>query len=99
MNELVLVLYNIRSRFNLGAIFRTADAAGVQAVIAPRDRSVGLNETVCKVASGAAETVPFIQVTNLARCLKWLKEQGVWLIGTAGEAKQELYQADLKVVS
>ena len=96
VEPLLLVLDGVQDPHNLGACLRTADAAGVQAVIAPRDRSVGLNATVCKVASGAAETVPFIQVTNLARTLKWLKEQGIWLIGTAGETKQEIYQADLK---
>lgn len=92
----LLVLDGVQDPHNLGACLRTADAAAVQAVIAPRDRSVGLNATVCKVASGAAETVPFIQVTNLSRTLKWLKEQGIWLIGTAGESRQELYQTDLQ---
>lgn len=93
---LLLILDGVQDPHNLGACLRTADAAGVQAVIAPRDRSAGLNATVCKVASGAAEAVPFIQVTNLVRALKWLKDEGVWLIGTAGEAELGLYQADLK---
>ncbi len=92
----LLVLDGVQDPHNLGACLRTADAAGIDAVITPRDRSVGLTPVACKVASGAAETVPFVQVTNLVRTLKWLQEQGVWLIGTAGEAEAGLYQADLK---
>jgi 23S rRNA (guanosine2251-2'-O)-methyltransferase len=95
MAPFLLILDGVQDPHNLGACLRTADAAGVHAVIAPRDRSVGLNATVCKVASGAAEAVPFVQVTNLARTLQWLQQQGVWLIGTAGEADRQLYQADL----
>ena len=91
----LLVLDGVQDPHNLGACLRTADGAGTQAVIIPRDKSVGLTATVCKVASGAAESVPLIQVTNLARTLGWLKEQGVWVIGTAGEASQTLYQTDL----
>jgi len=91
----LLVLDGVQDPHNLGACLRTADAAGVQAVITPRDRSAGLTASVCKVASGAAESVPLIQVTNLARTLKWLKQAGIWLIGTAGEARQVLYQTDL----
>lgn len=91
----LLVLDGVQDPHNLGACLRTADAVGVQAVIIPRDKSAGLTASVCKVASGAAETVPLIQVTNLARTLKWLKNEGVWLIGTAGEAEQTLYQVDL----
>jgi 23S rRNA (guanosine2251-2'-O)-methyltransferase len=91
----LLVLDGVQDPHNLGACLRTADAAGVQAVIIPRDKSVGLTATVCKVASGAAQTVPLVQVTNLVRTLKWLKQAGIWLIGTAGEASQSLYQADL----
>ena len=91
----LLVLDGVQDPHNLGACLRTADAAGIQAVIIPRDKSVGLTATVCKVASGAAESIPLIQVTNLARTLKWLKQAGIWLIGTAGEATQSLYQADL----
>ena len=75
---------------------RSADAAGIQAVIVPKDNSVGITSTVQKVACGAAETVPLIVVTNLSRTLKQLQEQGVWIIGTAGEAKQLVYEADLK---
>lgn len=92
----LLVLDGVQDPHNLGACLRSADAAGVHAVIAPRDRSAGLTPTACKVACGAAETVPFIQVTNLARTMRHLSEQwGVRLIGTAGEAESGLYQGDL----
>ena len=93
----LLVLDSIQDPHNLGACLRSADAAGVHAVIAPKDKSVGLTPAVCKVASGAAETVPFIQVTNLARTLRFLKEQNIWLFGAAGDAAESLYQADLNV--
>jgi 23S rRNA (guanosine2251-2'-O)-methyltransferase len=93
----LLILDGIQDPHNLGACLRSADAAGVHAVIAPKDKSVGLTPAVCKVASGAAETVPFIQVTNLARTLRFLKEQNIWLFGAAGEAEQTIYQADLNV--
>lgn len=93
----LLILDGVQDPHNLGACLRSADAAGIQAVIAPKDRSVGLTPTACKVASGAAEVIPFIQVTNLARTLKVLQsEHGVWLVGTAGEAESSLYAADLK---
>lgn len=92
---LLLLLDEVQDPHNLGACLRTADAAGVHAVIAPRDQAVGLTPTVCKVASGAAETVPFVQVANLARLMDRLKERGIWLIGTAGEAPREVYGADL----
>jgi 23S rRNA (guanosine2251-2'-O)-methyltransferase len=93
----LLVLDGVQDPHNLGACLRSADAAGVHAVIAPKDRSAGLTPTACKVACGAAETVPFVQVTNLARTLRWLSEElGVWLVGTAGEAESQLYDADLK---
>jgi 23S rRNA (guanosine2251-2'-O)-methyltransferase len=75
---------------------RTADAVGVQAVIVPKDKSASLTPVARKVACGAAETVPFVRVTNLARFLRSLQDQGVWLIGTAGEADATLYQADFK---
>ena len=88
---LLLVLDGITDPHNLGACLRTADAAGVHAVVAPKDRAVGLNATVTKVASGAAETVPFITVTNLARALKELKERDIWVIGTAEDASTSLY--------
>ncbi len=93
----LLILDGIQDPHNLGACLRSADAAGVNAVIAPKDKSVGLTPAVRKVASGAAETVPFIQVTNLARTLRFLKEKNIWLMGAAGEAEQTLYQADLKI--
>ncbi|MCW8943536.1 MAG: 23S rRNA (guanosine(2251)-2'-O)-methyltransferase RlmB [Sedimenticola sp.] len=93
----LLILDGVQDPHNLGACLRSADATGVQAVIAPKDRSVGLTPTACKVASGAAESIPFIQVTNLVRTLKWLQsEKGVWLVGTAGESETSLYAADLK---
>jgi 23S rRNA (guanosine2251-2'-O)-methyltransferase len=93
---LLLLLDEVQDPHNLGACLRTADAAGVHAVIAPKDRSAGLTPVVSKVASGAAETVPFVQVTNLARAMDGLKERGIWLIGTAGEAESELYDRDLR---
>lgn len=96
MPPFLLVLDGVQDPHNLGACLRTADAAGVHAVIAPRDRAVGLTPTVCKVASGAAETVPYVQVTNLARTLQWMKAEGVWLVGTAGDAQASLYDADLR---
>jgi 23S rRNA (guanosine2251-2'-O)-methyltransferase len=90
-----LILDGVTDPHNLGACLRTADATGVTAVIAPKDRAAGLTPVVHKVASGAAETVPFIQVTNLARTLRDLKDQGVWLYGTDGDATETLYQAKL----
>ncbi len=90
------MLDGVTDPHNLGACLRVADAAGAHAVIAPKDRSVGINATVAKVASGAAETVPYITVTNLARTLRELQQRGVWVIGTADEAEQNLYQADFK---
>ncbi|WP_461482006.1 23S rRNA (guanosine(2251)-2'-O)-methyltransferase RlmB [Porticoccus sp.] len=92
----LLVLDGVTDPHNLGACLRSADAAGVQAVIVPKDNSVGLTPTVQKVASGAAETVPLVVVTNLARTLKQLQERGLWVVGTAGEAEQLVYEADLK---
>jgi len=92
---LFLVLDNVQDPHNLGACLRTADATGVQGVIITKDNATGITPTVCKVASGAAETVPVYQVTNLARTLRWLKEQGIWIMGTAGEAEQPVFQADL----
>lgn len=93
---LLLILDGVTDPHNLGACLRTADAAGVDAVITPRDRSVGLTPVVCKVASGAAETVPLVQVTNLARSLRHLQDSHrVFLVGTGGEASQTLFDADL----
>lgn len=93
----LLVLDGVTDPHNLGACLRSADAAGVHAVITPRDRAVGLTPVACKVASGAAEHVPFIQVTNLARTLKRLRDTyGIWLVGTSGDAASELFDMDLK---
>ena len=92
---LLLLLDEVQDPHNLGACLRTADAAGVQAVVAPKDNSAGLTPVVCKVASGAAETVPYIQVTNLARTMDRLRERGIWLVGTGGDAASDLYAADL----
>lgn len=91
---LLLVLDGITDPHNLGACLRVADGAGAHAVIAPKDRAVGLNATAAKVASGAAETVPYITVTNLARTLRELKERDILLIGAADEAEKSLYAAD-----
>jgi len=91
---LLLVLDGITDPHNLGACLRVADGAGAHAVIAPKDRAVGLNATAAKVASGAADTVPYITVTNLARTLRELKERGIWLSGTTDDAEKSLYQAD-----
>ena len=92
---LLLILDGVTDPHNLGACLRVADAMGVHAVIAPKDRAVGVNATVSKVASGAAETVPCIAVTNLARTMRELKEQGVWTVGADERAEQDLYAARL----
>ena len=92
---LLLLLDGVQDPHNLGACLRTADACAVHAVIIPKDRAVGLNATVRKVAAGAAETVPLVAVTNLARTMRALKEQGVWLIGLAADAAQRCYETDL----
>jgi 23S rRNA (guanosine2251-2'-O)-methyltransferase len=93
---LLLVLDGVTDPHNLGACLRSADGAGVHAVIAPRDRAAGLTAVARKVAAGAAETVPFVQVVNLARTLRELKDRGVWLVGTAGEASKSIYDVDLR---
>jgi 23S rRNA (guanosine2251-2'-O)-methyltransferase len=93
---LLLVLDGVTDPHNLGACLRVADGAGAQAVIAPKDHAVGVNATVAKVASGAAETVPYFMVTNLARTLGELKERSIWCVGTSDDAPKTLYQADLK---
>jgi 23S rRNA (guanosine2251-2'-O)-methyltransferase len=90
-----LVLDGVQDPHNLGACLRSADAAGVHAVIIPKDRSVGVTATVSKVACGAAETVPVVTVTNLARTLNFLKENNIWCIGLDGEAKTSIYQFKL----
>lgn len=92
---LLLVLDGIQDPHNLGACLRVADAFGVHAVIAPKDRAAGITPAVAKVASGAVETVPFIAVTNLARALRELQERGVWVVGAAAEAESGLYSAKL----
>ncbi|MFT4173653.1 MAG: 23S rRNA (guanosine(2251)-2'-O)-methyltransferase RlmB [Rhodocyclaceae bacterium] len=96
-SALFLVLDGVQDPHNLGACLRVADAAGAHAVIAPKDRAVGLNATAIKVASGAADTVPYITVTNLSRTLRQLQEAGVWCVGAAGEAEKSLYEVDQKV--
>lgn len=90
----LLVLDGITDPRNLGACLRVADAAGVHAVIAPKDRAVGLTDVAAKTACGAAETVPYVMVTNLARTLRELQEREIWVVGTAGEAEHDLYQAE-----
>lgn len=91
---LVLVLDGVTDPHNLGACLRVADGAGAHAVVAPRDHAVGLNATVAKVASGAAETVPYLMVTNLARTLNELKDRGLQIVGTSDDAEQTLYDVD-----
>lgn len=91
----LLVLDGIHDPHNLGACLRSADAAGVHAVIAPKDRAVSITETVRTVARGAAESVPFVQVTNLARTIKDLQQEGIWFVGTDDEASQTLYDIEL----
>ncbi|MBI5918519.1 MAG: 23S rRNA (guanosine(2251)-2'-O)-methyltransferase RlmB [Nitrosomonadales bacterium] len=88
---LLLVLDGVQDPHNLGACLRSADAFGVHAVIAPKDRAVGINATVEKVACGAAETVPYITVTNIARTLRELKERDIWVVGADGEAETDLH--------
>lgn len=90
-----LVLDQVQDPHNLGACLRTADAAGVQGIIVTKDNSAGITPTVCKVACGAAETVPVYQVTNLARTLRWLKEQNIWIMGSTGDTEQSVFSADL----
>jgi 23S rRNA (guanosine2251-2'-O)-methyltransferase len=96
---LLLVLDGVTDPHNLGACLRVADGAGAHAVIAPKDHAVGINATVAKVASGAAETMPYFMVTNLARTLGELKERGIWCLGLSDEATQTLYQSDLKTAT
>jgi len=91
---LLLVLDGVTDPHNLGACLRTADAAGVQAVILPKDRSAGLTPVVRKVACGAAEHLPVFAVTNLARALRTLQAAGLWVYGAAGEAEKSLYDVD-----
>ncbi len=93
---LLLILDGVQDPHNLGACLRSANAAGVHAVIVPKDNAVGITDVVRKVASGAAETVPFIQVTNLARTIKQLQEQGVWVYGADAEAVDTIYDIDMR---
>lgn len=93
---LYLVLDCVQDPHNLGAILRTADGAGVAAVIAPKDKSVGITETVLRVSVGAAEKIPFIQVTNLARTIKSMQQAGIWFVGTSDRGDRSLYDVDLR---
>jgi 23S rRNA (guanosine2251-2'-O)-methyltransferase len=95
-DALLLVLDGITDPHNLGACLRSAEAAGVTAVVVPKDKAAGITPTVRRAASGAADRVAFFAVTNLARTLKAIKQQGVWLVGLDGESKQSLYSIDLK---
>jgi 23S rRNA (guanosine2251-2'-O)-methyltransferase len=94
-SPLLLVLDGVTDPHNLGACLRTADAAGVHAVVVPKDKSATLSPIVRKVACGAAESIPLIQVTNLSRSLKAMQDAGVWVVGTAGEAEQSIYTCKL----
>ena len=94
---LFLVLDQVQDPHNLGACLRTADAVGLHGIIVTKDNATGITPTVCKVASGAAETVPVYQVTNLARTLRWLKEQNIWVMGSSGAAQQSVFEADLNM--
>jgi 23S rRNA (guanosine2251-2'-O)-methyltransferase len=91
---LILLLDGVTDPHNLGACLRVADGAGAHAVIAPKDRAVGLNATAAKVASGAAETVPYITVTNLARTMRELQERDIWITGTTEDAEKSVFEAD-----
>lgn len=92
----LLILDSVTDPHNLGACLRSADAAGVHAIITPKDKAAPLNAVAKNVASGAAEHVPLVRVTNLARTMRSLQERGVWITGAAGEAEQNVYQTDLK---
>ncbi len=92
----ILVLDCIQDPHNLGAILRTADGAGVHAVVAPKDKAVGITETVRRISVGAADNVPFVQVTNLARTMGRLQEKGLWFVGTSDRAEKSIYELDLK---
>jgi 23S rRNA (guanosine2251-2'-O)-methyltransferase len=90
----LLILDGVQDPHNLGACLRVADAVGVHAVVAPKDRAVGLTQTAIKVASGAAESVPYVTVTNLARTLRGLKERDIWIVGADAGAEKDLYVAE-----
>jgi 23S rRNA (guanosine2251-2'-O)-methyltransferase len=91
----LLILDGVQDPHNLGAVIRTAAAAGCDAIIAPKDRAVGLTPVVHKVSCGASQLIPFFQVTNLVRAMEGIKKRGIWLVGAAGEASQTVYQTDL----
>ncbi len=95
-SPLLLVLDCVKDPNNLGALLRTADGAGVHAVIAPKDKAAGITDTVRRVSVGAADSVPFVKVTNLARTLRSLKERGIWIAGTSDRAEKTLYETDLQ---
>ncbi len=95
-NALYLILDCVQDPHNLGAILRTADGAGVAAVIAPKDKSAGITDTVLRVSVGAAEKVPFVQVTNLARTMRNMQQAGIWLVGTSDRGDRSLYDMDLR---
>ncbi|MEW6412899.1 MAG: 23S rRNA (guanosine(2251)-2'-O)-methyltransferase RlmB [Candidatus Zixiibacteriota bacterium] len=92
---LILILDTVQDPHNLGACLRTADAAGAHAVVAPKDRSVGLTDTVRRIASGAAESIPFVQVTNLARTMETVKAAGLWIVGTSDAADKTVFEMDM----
>jgi len=94
-SPLLLILDCVQDPHNLGAILRTADGAGVTCVIAPRDKSAGITDTVRRISVGASESVPFVQVTNLSRTMKKLQEKGVWLVGTSDAGDRSLYESNL----
>jgi 23S rRNA (guanosine2251-2'-O)-methyltransferase len=91
----LLILDGVQDPHNLGACLRTAEAAGVDVVVAPKDRASGLTATAIKISSGSAERVPFAQITNLSRFMKALQDRGIWLVGTSGESATNLYEVDL----
>ncbi len=92
----ILILDCVQDPHNLGAILRTADGAGIQAVVVPKDKSVGITDTVRRISVGAADVVPFVKVTNLSRAMKSLREAGMWLVGTSDRAEKTLYETDLQ---
>ena len=92
----VLLLDCVQDPHNLGAILRTADGAGIQAVVVPKDKSAGITDTVRRISVGAADSVPFVRVTNLARTMKALQDAGMWLVGTSDRAEKTLFETDLK---
>jgi 23S rRNA (guanosine2251-2'-O)-methyltransferase len=95
-SALILILDSVQDPHNLGACLRTAAAAGADAVVAPKDRAVAITDTVRRIASGGAENVPFVRVTNLARTIDQLKDAGLWIVGTSDKGVQSLYEIDLK---